>query len=84
MVSTTSPPRVEFYQFIEVIGQGSSGQVWKARYVGSERRGKLAPNTCVAIKLVLDAKIIEKEVLIQTKLRHLNIVQMFDIFECAS
>ena len=75
-------PRHANYHFSHVLGSGSDGTVWKATYVGPAPLGDLEPGTNVAIKVVPPDKLRDNEILLQAQLRHLNIVQLYDIFEC--
>ncbi len=71
------------YRMVDVVGEGSFGQVWKARKVGALQT--------VAIKLIPKAGKKEKEIQglrqeidILKTLRHENIIQMLDAFETPS
>jgi len=75
-------PHHERYLFFSPLGSGAAGRVWKAQYIGTEPLGSLQPGAAVAIKLVPRDKVSPNEVLLQATLKHLNIVQLHDIFEC--
>jgi serine/threonine protein kinase len=71
------------YRLVDVVGEGSFGQVWKARKVGELQT--------VAIKLIPKAgkkeseiKGLRQEIDILKTLRHTNIIQMVDAFETSS
>ena len=71
------------YRMLDVVGEGSFGQVWKARKAGVLQT--------VAIKLIPKAGKKEREIQglrqeidILKTLRHKNIIQMLDAFETPS
>jgi serine/threonine protein kinase len=71
------------YNLLARLGEGAQGVVYKARYNGSERRGDLEPNTPVAIKFIPSRGLNPQEVLLHARLRHMNIVRIYDVFACA-
>ena len=71
------------YRMLDVVGEGSFGQVWKARKVGALQT--------VAIKLIpksgkreQDIQGLRQEIDILKTLRHDNIIEMLDAFETPS
>jgi serine/threonine protein kinase len=71
------------YNLLARLGEGAQGVVYKAEYNGSGRRGDLKPNTPVAIKFIPSSGLNPQEVLLHARLRHMNIVRIYDVFACA-
>jgi serine/threonine protein kinase len=70
------------YELLTRLGEGSQGAVYKARYIGSVCRGDLEPNAPVAIKFIHSSALNPKEVLLHARLRHMNIIRIYDVFAC--
>lgn len=54
----------------------------RARYCLPVERGLIAPNQMVAIKLTKAVQLRPNEVLVQARVQHRSIVQVFDVFRC--
>lgn len=72
------------YKAEKMLGKGAEGSVYKGRYIGREPLGSLVYGMDVAIKVVLWEHVRPNEVMMQAQLRHLNIVTLYDVFQCAS
>jgi hypothetical protein len=68
------------YNALSYLGRGSEGVVVKASFEGPAK-GALVPNKTVAVKITPAAKLRPNEVLLQARVCHISVIQLYDVFK---